>query len=201
MAKLNKIICLLGESGSGKTTIANRLHEEYGYEILQSYTTRPPRYEGETGHTFINVPTYAALKNKVATDEYNGNFYAATKEQVDNADIYVINSNGLKQLRENYHGKPIVAIYVDVFMEERLSRMLDRGDSVDAAFERLKYDYTDFKNIRREVDHTVFNLDLDQTIIDMMDIINEDDVRRDYDVMDGNDDDEDDDSEDELWWD
>ena len=40
-------------SGSGKTAITEKLEELYNLKSIQSYTTRPPRYDGETGHTFI----------------------------------------------------------------------------------------------------------------------------------------------------
>ena len=47
------ILLIEGESGSGKTTIADILSKKYGLSSIQSYTTRKPRYLGETGHTFI----------------------------------------------------------------------------------------------------------------------------------------------------
>ena len=47
------LILLIGESGSGKTTLANQLNKQYGLKILNSYTTRPKRYEDESGHVFI----------------------------------------------------------------------------------------------------------------------------------------------------
>ncbi|MDV7402737.1 hypothetical protein RZS08_65550, partial [Arthrospira platensis SPKY1] len=51
----DKIICLCGESGSGKTTIAELLEKE-GYNYIQSYTTRKARFEGEKGHIFVDEP-------------------------------------------------------------------------------------------------------------------------------------------------
>ena len=48
------LFLFVGRSSSGKTTIANILEERYGYKQVQSYTTRPPRYEGEVGHIFVN---------------------------------------------------------------------------------------------------------------------------------------------------
>ena len=48
----DKIICLVGGSGSGKTTIAKKL-EEMSYNVIKSYTTRKPRSTNEWGHTFV----------------------------------------------------------------------------------------------------------------------------------------------------
>ena len=50
----NYIFCLVGKSGSGKTTIANKLFDRYGYTQIASYTTRPPRSENDTDHTYVS---------------------------------------------------------------------------------------------------------------------------------------------------
>ena len=45
---------IVGQSGSGKTTIMTTLEEKYELKSIQSYTTRPKRSDGETGHIFIS---------------------------------------------------------------------------------------------------------------------------------------------------
>jgi guanylate kinase len=88
MNKLNNIIvCILGKSGCGKTTIVEKLQEEYGYEVLSSYTTRPQRYEGESGHQFVDLQTFNDLPDKVAYNKFNDYHYCATKSQVDESDL------------------------------------------------------------------------------------------------------------------
>jgi guanylate kinase len=80
---MDKIICLVGPSGSGKTTVARGLEKE-GYNIIQSYTTRKPRFEGEWGHTFIEeyklLPGIGLPKDMIAYfNSYNsGHHYFAT---------------------------------------------------------------------------------------------------------------------------
>ena len=37
------LFCLVGASGSGKTSVAYALQEKYGYNVIESYTTRPKR--------------------------------------------------------------------------------------------------------------------------------------------------------------
>jgi guanylate kinase len=155
MDKLKNLYCIVGESGSGKTTIVDKLAEKFGYTVLKSFTTRAPRNEGDTDHTFISLEEYDNLQNKVATCEFNGAFYCATAEQVEDSDLYVIDCDGIRELKEKYHGtKEIVVIYINTPMDIRLERMLKRGDG-DKAWERLKHDYDAFRNVRGLANHTV----------------------------------------------
>ena len=172
MTKLNNIIlCLLGKSGCGKTTIAERLHTAYGFEVLSSYTTRKPRYNGEEGHIFIDKQTFDELPNKVAYTNFNGNEYCVTKEQVDNADVYIIDVAGLKKLKELYNDKEIVAFYIDVTMETCLERMRERGDSEDVCWSRLRHDEEVFRGVHGLVDYAVNGIPND-TWLQIVSIIN-----------------------------
>lgn len=141
---MNKpLLLFVGKSGSGKTTAANYLESNKDFNQLQSYTTRPKRYEDETGHTFITDEEFDKLKNIVAYTEYNGFKYGATKDQIDEVDIYVIDVPGVKTLLKKYKtDRPIYVIYLETSVYTRISRMLDRHDSDAAIVSRL---YTDEK--------------------------------------------------------
>lgn len=139
---MNKPLFLfVGKSASGKTTIANML-EANGYTQVQSYTTRAPRYEGETGHTFITEEEYNKLDNIVASTLYNGYHYCTTLEQIQNADIYVIDVPGVKTLLEHYDqlDRPIHVFYFVASIRNRILRMIDRDDSDTAIVGRLLND-------------------------------------------------------------
>ena len=92
----NCLFLIVGASGSGKTTIANTLEERYGYKQIQSYTTRPKRYETECGHTFITDEKFNNLTNLIGFTHYNNYRYCATAEQADNATLYVIDPAGVE---------------------------------------------------------------------------------------------------------
>lgn len=82
-----KCICIVGKSGTGKSTLVNRLKFKYNYTSVESYTTRPPRSDEETGHIFITQEEFDTLPNKVAINTFGEYDYCATKEQIDNADL------------------------------------------------------------------------------------------------------------------
>lgn len=126
----NPLLLLVGPSGCGKTTVAEELDKKCGYKSVQSYTTRPPRYDGETGHTFISDLEFYELENIVAYTIYNGFKYCTTKEQLDTSDVYVVDITGVDTLLQNYTtDRPIIVLYFDSTVTTRIDRMTDRHDS------------------------------------------------------------------------
>ena len=128
---VNKPLFLfVGKSASGKTTIANMLENE-GYKQIASYTTRPPRFDNETGHVFISEKEFNNLNNVVAYTYYNNYRYCTTLEQVNDADIYVVDPSGVKTLLDNYSAlrRKVHIIYFDANVYSRINRMLIRNDS------------------------------------------------------------------------
>lgn len=133
----HKIVLLVGRSGSGKTAIANYLKDTYGWKAVDSYTTRPKRVPWETGHTFVSDDEFDTLTDMVAYTEFDGHRYCATAEQVDNADIYIVDLAGVKTMKGSYHGDSVLLpVYVDVSPALCMYRMRKRGDSFDAAWQR-----------------------------------------------------------------
>lgn len=143
MDKTNKPLYLfVGKSGSGKTTAANILEAQFDYTQLQSYTTRPQRHENETGHIFISEEEFDELENIVAYTKYNNYRYCATEDQLNHTDVYVVDIPGVETLLAKYTNKnrTICIIYFNVSINNRILRMVDRGDSDHAIIERLLQD-------------------------------------------------------------
>lgn len=141
---MNKPLYLLvGRSASGKTTIANILEKNYGHKQVSSYTTRPPRYDGEIGHVFLTDEEFdnIAVEDIVAYTEYNGYRYGTTAEQLDKCSIYVVDVPGVQTLLKNYKtNRPISILYFDASTFIRIIRMIDRGDSDVEIISRLLED-------------------------------------------------------------
>lgn len=153
---MNKpLLLFVGPSGSGKTTIANVLEEQHGYKQVQSYTTRPPRYEGETGHLFISDEEFNNLGKLAAYTVYNGNKYGTTVQQLDECDIYVIDIDGVKTLLKNYKAdRPIYVVYFNTSVYTRINRMLNRHDHDAAIISRLLED--ERYNWLQELNKTIY---------------------------------------------
>ena len=122
-----KVINLVGASGSGKTSIAREL-EKQGHNVIQSYTTRAARHEGEWGHTFIkgklsdngkDIISGSGIfsrSNMIAYfNSYNsGNHYFATDDQVvrTKTNIYIVDPEGAKMVHEFYEQEDVEVITI-----------------------------------------------------------------------------------------
>ena len=150
---MSKTIALfIGPSGSGKTTVAEYLVKHYGFTQIESYTTRAPRYDGEVGHIFVSNEEFDQLKDFVAYTEFDGNRYAATAEQVERNDIYVVDVAGAEYFKEKYKGKkkPVVFLF-DVPPDIVRQRMIYRGDNAEQVEQRIQNDVVMFQNVEERL--------------------------------------------------
>ena len=126
----NCIFLIVGCSGSGKTTITEQLEQKYGLKSIQSYTTRKPRYDGETGHIFISDEEFDKLTDMVAYTEFAGNRYCATAEQVEDNDLYIIDPKGIDFFMKSYKGsKTPKIIFISSNLTTRYERMVGRAET------------------------------------------------------------------------
>ena len=163
------IFLITGCSGIGKTTITEQLEQQYGLKSIQSYTTRQPRYDGETGHTFVSDEEFDKLTDMVAYTEFDSKRYCATAEQVENNDLYVIDPKGIDFFMKSYKGNKIPkVIFISSDLTTRYERMVRRAEvkgstyieAVDIALGRIKNDVNEFYDYihnRASIDYIVNN--------------------------------------------
>lgn len=154
------LVLLVGSSGSGKTAIAEYLRDYHNFRILPSYTTRPRRADSKDDHIYIeekDVEFFFNTENVVAYNKYKGNHYFATEKQCDDSDVYVVDVEGLKQLRDQYNKKIILSFYVETSPDIRIQRMRLRGDTEKEIEERLNVDKKEFAEVEKECDFTINN--------------------------------------------
>jgi guanylate kinase len=169
----NKLFLLVGHSGSGKTKITEELFQ-YGYSSIPSFTTRPPRYDNETGHIFITDEEYEKLKRDMAAYTYfNNHHYFTTLQQIYSPlyALYVVDPDGIDYLKKTVKGVEFITIYIKVREFDRINRMYTRGDSREKIESRIKNDIKKFSNLT--FDYAVPNNNLDKTVTIIKNIIEE----------------------------
>jgi len=164
------MIILIGESGSGKTTILNEL-EKRGFKKAINHTTRPKRKTDDelNEYKFLSKEEF----NKMWDDgkllqraEFNNEFYGISTDSLkpDVACISITDSvKDIKKRVEELQIKDvdIKTFYIYVSEEERINRMLKRGDSIDNINKRLEIDKEKFKEAKEVADYTIENVDLE----------------------------------------
>lgn len=96
------VICIVGASGSGKTTASLIFQKDFGWNTVVSYTTRPIR-EGETDgleHWFVSADKVPSQEKMCAYTRFGGYEYWATWGQLLSLlpTVYVIDEKGVVDL-------------------------------------------------------------------------------------------------------
>ena len=141
----NFLFLIVGKSGTGKTTLVNRM-KDLG-DSIESYTTRPPRCEGEQGHIFVSpqkMNQIIANNNIIGYTVFDDNRYCATEDQAEHNAFYIIDPDGIEFLEERYGGDKYIAIIeLQASLYTRFKRLYLR-DGLKGAIRRLWNDRNKF---------------------------------------------------------
>lgn len=141
-----KIIAIIGKAGSGKSTMAKKIekHNEEFYLSIQD-TTRPIRDYEQDGldYNFISIEEF---KEKAHIEDYlvkgSWNYGYSVDELKGSHSILVVNPTSYIQVldyaeKNNYE---TISFYIAVPWQERVKRMIDRGDELSEIYRRVTDD-------------------------------------------------------------
>ena len=96
------------------------------------------------------------IKNSVLIEYHNFNnwYYGNTIEDFNNNDIFIKTVFGLDKIKE-YRSKCFI-IYIDIDLDTRRERLLNRKDSNDSIERRIEADEKDFENFS-DYDYRITN--------------------------------------------
>lgn len=153
---MKKKFLVVGRSGSGKSSIVREVASQLDLKVVKSYTTRPPRPEelaGNTDHYFISDEEVEQFKDDMAAyTEINGYKYFATKSEVDQCDIYVIDPNGVEDLKSRCGDEfKFITIYIRTSPDIAKKRAEKRGDDPQVYQSRIEKEDSQFKKFEHDM--------------------------------------------------
>lgn len=165
---MNKIICIIGKTGSGKTYLFTKLMNDIDFlstcnlHRMKTYTTRPFRNEKDNlEYISISSDEFEQLKKEnkfISCITYNTEYgewsYGHTYDMFDNDKAYigVVSPEEALQLYEQY-GNRVVIIYVTIDTETRFIRLFERNDGlcIEEKIRRIKKEKIEFQQALKKL--------------------------------------------------
>lgn len=187
MIIIHTVYCVLGRTGSGKSTVTKQAAKQLNMNVLRSYSTRQYLREGETkensDHTLISPNEVEKYRDDmIAYTDRVGYCNFATKQQLLDNDFYIINPTGYYELKLKTKGMDIdlVTIMVTVPFSDLRERAKKRGD-YDAWQVNYMQESEEFSTFEKShlIDYFVLNdRSLEESVTKMVRIINKDKAKR-----------------------
>lgn len=139
-----KVFVLTGNTGTGKTTVANYLNEFYEMPKVITHTTRPPR-EGEIDQIDYYFETEQSFENNhylesVAYANYRyGSSYEGLERAWEKSPLIsiVLDTAGAKNYSEKLGDAAVVIFLTVTKTDELLGRLSKRGDNLEETRRRM----------------------------------------------------------------
>ena len=139
-----KVFVLTGNTGTGKTTVANYLNEFYEMPKVITHTTRPPR-EGEIDQIDYYFETEQSFEDNhylesVAYANYRyGSSYEGLERAWEKSPLIsiVLDTAGAKTYSEKLGDEAVVIFLTVTKTDELLGRLSKRGDNLEETRRRM----------------------------------------------------------------
>jgi guanylate kinase len=168
------LLVVSSPSGAGKTTLCNRLRDEFPrLEFSVSYTTRLPRL-GETDgveYNFVDQPTFQEMIAKDEFAEYamvHGHMYGTTAARVSDALdhgrdlLFDIDYQGGRKLRQSFPNDVVSVFILPPSIGALAERLRRRATDQAEVIERRLRVATEELRHYHEYDYLVMNDELDR---------------------------------------
>lgn len=162
------MIILVGPSASGKSVVAKKMIEKFGFKKIVTYTTRSKRVNevDDIDYHFISLEDFLNKKDNDYFIEYafyNNNYYGTAFNDISSDKILIVEPQGANTYYEKLK-KDAFLVYLEASEENRRKRMIERQDAIESIDERLKSDYkyfatSNFSHLDLIIDTN--NLDID----------------------------------------
>lgn len=135
-----RMLLIVGKSCTGKDTFADKYCSITGCSKVISYTTRPPRNDTESTHIFLSPEEAktSSYEDKVAFTTIDNYEYFATKQQIDNNQVYIIDPPGMIQLFHHCPDTKFYVLYLYANEDDRAGKARERGGA-NGDLEVLKF--------------------------------------------------------------
>lgn len=173
-----KVISIMAKSGTGKTTVIDKLCNQYpnAFHYVKSFTTRQVRKndsKDKESHIFVSESFYEERKEYAFATYHSPKGYHSWTDkssfEENKINIYAIDSKEFKNLTEKYLISDLHGIFLYINEDEREKRFLSRGEKDFDIEEHLDKKYVeDLSNIK-VLDVT--NLSVEETFSKVLDII------------------------------
>lgn len=157
-----RFICLMGVTGSGKSTVERNL-EKLGFTRSISYTTREPQIrngkleENGVEYNFVTREKFMTLVESgviIEYEEYDGNLYG-TPEPFGAVDyVSVVCTNGFKALRQKY-GEQVIGVYLKCDQNTYEKRASERDSNTRVVERRRARDNDAAAEMQQIADMTI----------------------------------------------
>lgn len=181
-----KIFLIVGRTSSGKSSLSSEVCKRLNLKQVKSHTTREPRPSereniNECDHYFICESEIAQYEQDMAAyTMINGNHYFTTKQTLSESDVYVIDPNGLYDLRRRCKNEfEFVIIYIRTPKSVAQRRFTSRGETIDFFNERYEKEDVQFADFEKRMDwnyHIINDGEFEDAVQTMLNIFKKEGV-------------------------